>query len=170
MKRSSLQAGILSIVSLLYTAPAYCNIIWPAVFVNNIILGDLLYIIVPVSIALEAVLYHWFLKNITYMRALLISCIGNAASVFLGTIVMTFAMILWHLPFDMIFGGTFAFPNIVATYVLMYLGSAFIELVAIKLIFRYSFKDLWIPVFVGNLLTYVLTIMFALKKYGLPQL
>ena len=166
MEKNNIQAGIFSIVSILYTAPVYCDIIWPAAFVSNIILGDLLFIIVASSIAIEAILYYRFLKNITYTRVLLISCIGNAASVFLGTFVMTFAMMLWHLPADMIFGGTFAFPNVVATYVLMYLGSAFIELLAIKLIFRYSFDDLWIPVFMGNLVTYILTLMFALEKHG----
>lgn len=163
-----MQVMIFGMVIIFYTAPIYCNIIWPAVFVSNIILGDLLYIIVASSIAIEAILYYRFLKNITYTRALLISCIGNAASVFLGTFVMTLAMMLWHLPADMIFGGTFAFPNIVVTYVLMYLGSAFIELLAIKIIFRYSFEDLWIPVFIGNIVTYILTLIFALKKHGFP--
>ena len=142
MKKNNLQAGVLSIVSILYTAPTYCNIIrWPTKFVVNLLLA---------AIVIKAVLYYWFLENITYTRVLLISCVGSAASVFSGLYVLDFIpSSSEHLPVA-------EDVALIGTPVLMYLASCFMELLAIKIIFRYSFKDLWNPVFVGNLVTYII--------------
>jgi hypothetical protein len=40
----------------------------------------------------------------------------------------------------------------------MYTGSSFIELGTLRLIFRYPIKQLWKPVFIGNAITYFLTL------------
>lgn len=85
---------------------------------------------------------------------------GNIASTIIGTFIMTFGMLLWHLPADFILSGTFDIFNVIATYVLMYLGSCLIELVTIKLIFRYTIKQLIPPVFIGNLATYILAALY----------
>lgn len=73
---------------------------------------------------------------------------------------MAFAMLLWHMTFDEILGGTFSVYSIIANYTLMYLGSSFIELLTIKAVFQYPTRQLWVPVFVGNFLTYALVAIF----------
>jgi hypothetical protein len=88
------------------------------------------------------------------------SLLGNAASAFVGSIIMALVMMLWHYSFDEILGGTFSIYNIIANYILMYLGTSLIELLIIKLTFKYSFKELLIPVLAGNLVTYVLLVVF----------
>jgi hypothetical protein len=157
MKKNSLICIGAFLFALAYTIPIYCNVIWPAVFVSNAIYSSLFVVIV--SIIIEAILFCAYIKTISYERAFLMSFIGNAISALLGTAIMTFAMLIWHFPLDILLGGTFHIVNIIATYILMCLGSAFIELLSIKLLFRYSFKQLWVPVLIGNILTYVLVVL-----------
>jgi hypothetical protein len=140
---------------LLYTTTIYADIVWPALFVGGAIFSA--WSLSVVSIAIEGLMFHFFITDITYGEAFLMSCIGNAASVIIGTILMVITMALaWHSFFDQFLGGTFHIVNWVATYILMYLGSCFIELITLRIIFRYTIKQLLIPSLVGNFLTYIL--------------
>lgn len=134
-----------------YTIPLYANVVWPAMFVSN----SLSLFLIVVSTIIEAVCFYWFLKNISYTRAFVMSCIGNAASALLGAFIMTLAMLLWHFAFDRLLGGTFSIYNRIATFVFMYLGSSLIEFFVIKKLFRYPSKQLWPPILIGNFITYV---------------
>lgn len=147
-------------ISFLYFSEIHCNVIWPAAIVGSEIIKSLNLIVI--SVAIEALLLYIFIKNISCLKALLISCIGNAASAFVGSIMMAIAMLLWHIAFDSWLGGTFNSINLIATYFFMYLGTSFIELFTIKILFRYSTKLLWIPIFSGNLITYFLVFIFKL--------
>lgn len=131
----------------LYTATASANIIWPALFVAETLLTSLSAI--ALSLFIEAVFFHEFLKTITWPKALLMSCIGNVASTLVGTIVMTLILGFIPLPLN---------PSFVA----IYLGSCLIEFLTIKLIFRYTFKQLWLPIFAGNFITYVLAFIILI--------
>lgn len=145
-------------IAFLYTTTVYPNVIWPALLVGSAVASSLH--IIAISIVIEALLLYWFVKNISYSRALCISCIGNAGSAFVGSIVMALAMLIWHFALDNFLGGTFSLYNIIANYFLMYIGSSVIELFTIKLFFHYSAKQLWIPVFIGNFITYGLVGLF----------
>jgi hypothetical protein len=108
------------------------------------------------SVAIEAFFFYLLVKKISPLKALLMSCVGNIVSFFIGTLVTAVAMIGWHAIFDRFLDGTFNTTNFVATYIIMFLGTCFIELLTIKWLFRYEFKQLYIPVLVGNLVTYLL--------------
>jgi hypothetical protein len=67
-----------------------------------------------------------------------------------------FAMIFWHMLADkLVPDATFDTINWVATYILMCVGSVAIETLTIKLIYKESFKRLFLPMLTGNLLTYI---------------
>lgn len=148
----------LFIASLLFTVSLQANIIWPALFVSGAIFSS--WFLVIISIIIEGLLFPFFIKNISYAKGLFMSLVGNAFSAGLGTIVMMHAMIGWHFMFDSFLGGTFNTVNFIATWVLMCFGSALIELLALKLIFKYTARQLLAPALIGNIITYALTAVY----------
>ena len=98
------------------------------------------------------------------------SLLGNVASAIIGTVAMPMAMLVWHLVFDFILGATFNPINVIASYVLMFWGSCFVELMTLQDLFGYSKKQLWIPILVGNFITYVLAAKYTSFPVKLPNL
>jgi hypothetical protein len=147
-----------ALITFLYVTPLAANIVWPALWVGGAIYST--WFLVIISIIIEALFFYVLLPNISVVKATIMSLIGNAVSVAIGTVAAGVAMVGWHALFDTILGGTFHPVNIVATWVLMWLGSALIELVALKIFFRYSWKQLLAPVLIGNFITYVVTMVY----------
>ena len=129
------------------------NMAWPALYVSSE-LGKFWYLVF-VTISIEAIALKILIK-FSWTKSLVSSTIGNLVSGLVGTIIMIFMMVFWHALFDKLAPqATFDIINWVATYILMCLGSVAIEVLAIKLIYKESFKRLFLPLFIGNLLTYV---------------
>ncbi len=143
---------------LLHVNTMHANIVWPAMFIGEWLVSSIFVIIL--SLIIEGLILYIFLKGISYAKAMLMSCIGNGASLILGSIIIGLSMILWHLFFDEIIGlGSFHIYNWIVSWILMYIGSALIELLTLKLFFRYTAKQLFLPVFIGNSVTYALTLL-----------
>jgi hypothetical protein len=158
MKKQLYQKLSVVLLGALCTTTIYSNIIWPALFVSEA-LGRFLPLVI-ISIFLEALCFSVLITDISRSKALLMSFVGNIVSTFVGMLIMPLIMISWHLIFDSIAGGTFNNFNNIATIVIMCLGSAAIEILALKLAFKYHCKDLWVPVLAGNIATYVLIVIF----------
>lgn len=161
-----------------YSAPIYGNIVWPALFAGETIFNSLFLIII--SIVIEALFFYWFINTITYTGALVMSCVGNAASAVIGTLIMTGAMLIWYFsidsvislmlyPFTQYTAGTLSLYNVVATWILMYMGSCVIEFFIVQFLFRYKTKQLLLPVVCGNFVTYVLVILFNIKELRIME-
>lgn len=151
-----------SLFCLFFTATSYCNAFWwPAVFVAEAV-KDSFYILIIVSVVIEACAYYWFLKT-TYQKALLYSVIGNIASTILGTFLTTAAMGigLWQTLYSPLQN---IFDSFIINFLVMFIGSVLIELVVIKLISGYSFKQLLLPVLIGNFVTYALIIILYFNE------
>ena len=130
------------------------NMIWPAIFVANG-LAKLWYCIF-FTIVIEWLLINLFLKC-NWKQSFLMSAIGNTVSGLAGIHVLPFAMIFWHAAVDKILPhATFDIINWYCTYILMCLGSVAIETLAVKLIFKMSFRKLFLPLLIGNFMTYLL--------------
>jgi len=142
----------------------YSNIVWPGFLVTQQIFTS--WFIIIISMIIEALFFYWLLWNISLLKALLMSIIGNIASAFVGATIMSLSMMLWDFLFAQIPGGTSDWFNIIATYIIMYIGTSLIELVTIKLIFKYSAKQIWIPVFLGNFLTYIIVALKMFSRWG----
>jgi len=128
------------------------NVVWPAIYVYKEIWQ--FWFLVIVTIAIETITIRAMLKY-SLQKSVLASVIGNIVSGFVGTFVMIWVMLIWHSIFDDIVPrATFDIINWVATYILMCLGSVLIETLAIKLIFKDTIKRLFIPLLIGNALTY----------------
>ncbi|GAA4275970.1 hypothetical protein [Aquimarina mytili] len=128
------------------------NMIWPAIYVYDEIWR--FWFLVFATITIETIAIKMILKY-TWTKSFLSSIIGNLVSGLVGTFVMMWAMLFWHLIADnFVPNATFDIINWIATYILMCLGSVFIETVTVSLIFKDSLKRLFIPLLVGNLMTY----------------
>ncbi|MCP2029496.1 hypothetical protein L1276_004683 [Flavobacterium sp. HSC-32F16] len=128
------------------------NMVWPAIYVYDEIWR--FWFLVFVTIIIETFTIMAMLKY-SLQKSLIASIVGNLVSGLIGTFVMMWAMLFWHLIADnFVPHATFDIINWVATYVLMCLGSVLIETFTIKLIFKETIKKLFIPLLIGNLLTY----------------
>lgn len=126
--------------------------IWPATYVYSEIWR--FWFLVIATIIIETFTIMAMLKY-PLEKSFLASIIGNLVSGIVGTFVMMYAMLFWHLLADnFVPQATFDIINWFATYILMCLGSVFIETLTIKLIFKDTIKRLFIPLLIGNFLTY----------------
>lgn len=128
------------------------NLVWPAIYVYNELWR--FWFLVFVTIAIETFTLMK-MRKYSLEKSFLASLIGNLASGLIGTFVMMWAMIVWHFLVDnFVPHATFDKINWIATYILMCLGSVLIEAYIIKLIFKDSLHKLYLPLLIGNLLTY----------------
>lgn len=155
------------------------DVVWPALFIAEGVYAS--WYLIIISLIVEGLLFYWFIKGISYEKALLLSCVGNACSFLVGTAFMSGAVIPLEMLTGMILFAfrkglsligvsddflTFdLFGNAILEYVLMCLGSALIELVAIRIFFGYRVKQLWAPVLIGNICTYALIAWYRYPTY-----
>ncbi len=131
------------------------DMIWPAIYVASG-LAKLWYCIF-FTIIIEWLIIRIFLKC-GWARSFLMSLIGNTVSGLAGIYLMPFVMIFWHMLADSIMpNATFDIINWYCTYILMCLGSVALETFTVKIIFGTPFKKLFLPLLIGNAMTYLLT-------------
>lgn len=110
------------------------NIVWPAIYVYAELWH--FWFLVFATIVIEIFTIKAML-NYDYKKSVLASVIGNLVSGLVGTFLMMWAMLVWHLVADNFMPqATFDKLNWIATYILMCLGSVFVETLTIKLIFK----------------------------------
>lgn len=92
------------------------------------------------------------------------SCVGNIASTLVGGMmfspILTLAVDFFLLIPTGISQGSFDATDWIAELIVMCLVSALIELVTLRIIFKYKVKELFIPVLAGNIATYALTWLY----------
>ena len=138
------------------------NVIWPAIYIYQSF--SEFWLIIFGTIAIELFFLRYYLKT-SWKESLFIASIGNLVSGILGTIIMMFAMLLWHLVADtLFFKGTFNPVNWAATFIFMCLGSVFLETLAVKFIFKKDTKTIFLPLLIGNVLSYIFIGIILLNK------
>jgi hypothetical protein len=140
------------------------DMVWPAIYVSEKLTHFWFLVIGTVVIEMIVVKYYF---NYSFLKSFVMSLIGNMVSGFIGTFVMMWAMLFWHLLADrFVPHATFDIINWVATYVLMCFGSVLIETITLSLIYKIKIKRLFMPMLIGNLLTYIFIaiVMITEKK------
>jgi hypothetical protein len=89
------------------------------------------------------------------------SLIGNAASALLGTVLGAFFPVYTYYIYipDYIHASGLTW---ILDWLSMLLISALIEGITLRLIFGYKGKQLWIPVLIGNIITYILLFLLPI--------
>lgn len=137
------------------------NMVWPALYVSETFWQ--FWFLVIGTIFVELFVIKYFLK-FSWTKSLILSVIGNLVSGFIGTFIMMWAMLFWHLIIDRLTQATFANINWIATYILMCLGSVFLETLTIKIIYKEKIKRLFLPMLTGNLLSYAFIAFVMITK------
>ncbi|WP_152287677.1 hypothetical protein [Flavicella marina] len=131
----------------------FLNVIWPAVYVSQAF-SEFWFIIFG-TIAIELITIRYFLKT-SWASSLVMSVVGNLVSGIIGTFIMTYGMFVWHLIADtLFFKATFNPINWIMTFILMCLGSVILEALAVKIILKKNIKKIFIPLLIGNLMSYI---------------
>lgn len=131
----------------------FLNVIWPAVYVSQAF-SEFWFIIFG-TIAIELITIRYFLKT-SWASSLVMSVVGNLVSGIIGTFIMTYGMFVWHLIADtLFFKATFNPINWIMTFILMCLGSVILEALAVKFILKKNIKKIFIPLLIGNLMSYI---------------
>ena len=133
------------------------DMVWPALYVSQTF--EKFWFLIFGTIVIELCTIKYFLK-FSWKKSVFISVIGNCVSGIIGTNVMVFGMLFWHLIADNFLPGTFNTTNWIATYVLMCLGSVFLETLTIKMLYKEPIKKLFLPMLLGNLLSYIFIAYF----------
>ncbi len=140
------------------------NVIWPALYVLES-LWEFWYLVIG-TVLIETVVIKYAFK-LSWKKSAVMSLIGNVVSGLIGTCLMVFGMLFWHLVFDGLFSGaTFSSINWVATFILMCLGSVFLEAFAVKIIYKEKMRRLFLPLLTGNFLSYLFIAIFMLVGNG----
>jgi hypothetical protein len=135
----------------------FANMVWPALYVGATF-GRFWFLVIG-TIVIESVLLRRFLR-ISWKESLLLSSVGNIFSGAVGTIAMMVAMLFWHIIVDNLTDSTFHMLNWVATYVIMCLGSIFLEVVAVKKMCTLPTRKLFPLMLIGNILSYIFIACF----------
>ena len=127
------------------------EIVWPALHIGIAVFTS--FFLVIISTVIQSLILYLWLPNVSYLRGLAISCAGNMASFYVGTFLMMIVSAMWQIIFNIYPIGTV--ENYVISCILMCLGSSLVGLMVIKAFFNYTFKNLLVPVLIGNSITYV---------------
>lgn len=125
--------------------------VWPALYVSQTLWKFWFLVIGTIVIELFVIKYY---LCFSWKKSFFASLIGNCVSGFIGTFIMTWAMLGWHIIVDPILNGTFNSFNWIATYILMCLGSVYLETHTVSLIYKEPAKKLFLPMLTGNFLSY----------------
>lgn len=158
-----------SLFCLCFTSASYCNVIWPTSIIStllfqhqliensdfNIYITLLIFLIFMLP---EIYLYYYLLRNISYTRALCYAGLANITTllaIFVGAILINtnVAFILNPL---VIYNITDLFG---AYFVFLFIFTALIELITMKLITGYTLKKIIVPVLGGYALTVILLVI-----------
>lgn len=135
------------------------DLVWPAIYISQTIYQ--FWFLIIGTVIIEAFVVRHFLKY-TWKKSWLVSLLGNFTSGFLGSYLMARAMMIWELLIQL---DTFGNANWIVSYILMCLGSVFIETVAVKLFFLEKIKRLFLPMMVGNVLSYLFIALVIMSPF-----
>lgn len=159
-----------SLFCLCYTATSYGNALWPAAVIASLLVGGpdtdvtpyvALLLVFP-FIPFEAYLYYRCLKGISYLRALCYAIVAN-----ITTSLATFvSLLLLYTDIAFIVSPLVTYnivTNVVsASFVFVFMVTALIELIVMKLVTGYSLKKIIVPALSGYVLTIAILIIAQL--------
>lgn len=129
------------------------NMILPTIYDSNE--PERFWFIVIGTIVIETLVIKLMLKY-SWKKSFCAIFIGNIISGLAGIFILLFLLTsLSSLANTFDWNDIFVEISLVLAFILMFAGSVFLEIVTIKLIFNDTVKRLFIPLLIGNILTYL---------------
>ncbi|HNB56739.1 MAG TPA: hypothetical protein PKV06_07175 [bacterium] len=135
------------------------NVVWPAIYILKGIFA--FWYVVVMTIFIEA----FFLKKmigISQKQSVIMSSVGNICSGVIGTAVMAFTMIPVTGYGPHFLSDLNSKANWILSFVVMFAGSALIEITVVRLIWKQSIGKTSAALLIGNAITYI-TIYFSIQ-------
>ncbi len=145
---------ILSILLLeiMFTAPAFANIIWPSLYISTGIVS-LKVIIVCLLVELFFVKFY---TNIRWLNACIVTFVMNLVSALLGIILIPVSGLFAELmPFN-----TFHWTHWLISYMFAIAINTTLEGFTVKLILKLKFKNTFLWLFIANAISILLCVLF----------
>ena len=150
---------LLSIAAFFYTTSLWARdaLLLELQDVVDYFAGPKFWVFMLISIFVEAIFFTKFIKGVVPTRAFLMSLVGNTISFLARAFVIP--LVLMGIAYGL--GINIPYPeNVKVIVILACIGSLLLELGALRIIFKYTIRQLFIPVLVGNATTYILTFMY----------
>lgn len=148
--------SLAALSALLYAMPVWANYYFGALFAHeyNFALNEyaMLFFQIVVIIFLQTLILRYFLRDLSYSKALLTICVGNIPSMVLAVIFPN--LIQLHLRIAQTGGLLLPWEIIIGASSLT-LSNTLIMLTTIALLFHYPIKKLVTPLLLGNFATYL---------------
>jgi hypothetical protein len=154
---------ILILIMFLNTTHTYANVIWPSLYISD---GMRTWWIIIAGLVVEFLFLKIFTKD-NYIKSVFMDIIMNTISTLVGIIVIPLIGLLGEImfiPFDSLFNtGTFDIHHWILAFLLTILCNTVIEDFSLKLIFKKSFKKMFLWLFCAN---FISVLLCALKIKG----
>lgn len=151
MLRSKYEIFLCAIIFTLIASEVCADVVWPALYVTDSHFR--FWYVVIVGLLLEVVVLRLCLIP-DIKKSLLVSLTANLFSATVGICVLTIGMIGWHFVVDTFVHGTLNILNQVATFIIMLLGSAILETLIVRGLWKYQLRQTFLILILGNLLSY----------------
>jgi hypothetical protein len=140
----------------------FADEIWSAVYVAAGF--QHFWYLVFVTIIVEAVVIYMMLK-VSVLKASMISIAANTVSSTFGLYLALYGMILWQGIVDSLFGSSSPLNQRIGSLVIMFAIGVLIELLLVRIIWKYPFKKTILCLSAGNFLSYAVITVY-LFCYG----
>lgn len=128
---------LLLMVMLMIPAVAKANMIWPSIFILE---QYYTWYIITVGLAVEIV-FAWRFLKVPFIRAVWIMFVTNAVSAVLGLLLIPISGIFAEIMITPFSQETFNLSHWVVDYIAVVICNTYVEGYALKLIFKYPFKQ-----------------------------
>ncbi len=135
---------------------ASANMVWPSVYIAE---GMRSWYVILAGLLIETVFVKFFLKE-SYLKSALIAFVMNLTSTVLGVIAIPVSGFIGEILMVPFGTGTFHPTHWLMSYVLAILANVLIEGLAIKIIFKREFKNMFWWLCVANAISIVICILF----------
>jgi hypothetical protein len=159
MKHKNLTRAIAFLACLTYGQALYCQPLY-----DHLGNGIIVFLIsVFLSTLLQALVFYWLFKNISLSKAFSISIIGSVSLIAVSGIALAIIIeqsVRHRDVFDKSLAATVVHIPFIIKLMLVYLLSCIIELLILRVIFKYPFRQLLIPISAGNFLLHACSSYF----------
>ena len=157
MINEKIKYGIVCLISfLLMPVYASANMVWPSLYIAE---GMRSWYVILIGLAVEIIFVKFFLKQ-PYLKSILIAFVMNLISTVLGFVAIPLSGFVGEILMIPFGTGTFHPTHWLMGYVFAVLSNVVIEGLAIKIIFKHSFKKMFWWLFIANALSVIACILF----------
>ena len=157
MNREKLKYSLVCLISfLLIPICASANMVWPSLYIAE---GMRSWYVILIGLVVEIIFVKCLLKQ-SYLKSVLIAFVMNLTSTILGVVAIPLSGFIGEILMIPFGTGTFHPTHWLMSYVFAVFSNVLIEGFTVKIIFKHSFKKMFLWLFVANAISVIVCILF----------